>query len=556
MTVGRSTEVSQRERDEVKRIIKRLDQLKSDRANFEAHWQKIAKVVMPFDMSFLSQYQTEGVDTDPRVYDSTGIHSNELLASGFYSLLTNPASPWFDLSVANQKLANNSAVKRWLADVTRIMAYEIQRPQSGFTTSLHEGYRSYGAYGNMCMFVTEKKDLTGLQINSLPLSECYFAENAEGQIGSLYRVYRRTVLQLVEAFGKANLHPEIVKAYDDGELSTKFEILHVVAPNIEADPLSIKAAKAMPYKSTYVDTKHGLVIQESGYNERPFMAARFYKASHETYGRGPGSNALPDLRMLQQIVSTNLRAAQKMIDPALMIPDQGFVSPISTKPAAINYYRTGSMDPKGVVPMQTGGRPDLGLDIIKDLQMRIREIFFVDQLQLNIGPQMTATEVMQRTEEKLRLMGPVVGRAENELLSPLIIRCFGILMRAGKFDTPPEELMQPGVKLRIVYTSPIAKAQQQVEANNLTRAMQVLTPFLSFDPAAMDKFNTDKTVEGVCDMYSINPEYLRDDSETAEVRQARAEAQQQAQMAEQIKNAGIGMNNIASGMDTLGQMEQ
>ena len=122
MTVGRSTEVSQQERDEVKRIIKRLDQLKSDRANFEAHWQKIAKVVMPFDMSFLSQYQTEGMDTDPRVYDSTGIHSNELLASGFYSLLTNPASPWFDLSVANQKLANNSAVKRWLADVTRIMA--------------------------------------------------------------------------------------------------------------------------------------------------------------------------------------------------------------------------------------------------------------------------------------------------------------------------------------------------------------------------------------------------------------------------------------------------
>ena len=51
----------------------------------------------------------------------------------------------------------------------------------------------------------------------------------------------------------------------------------------------------------------------------------------------------------------------------------------------------------------------------------------------------------------------------RDSLSPLIIRCFGILMRAGKFDTPPEELMQPGVKLQIVYTSPIAKAQQQVE---------------------------------------------------------------------------------------------
>lgn len=553
---GRTSDPSQQERELVKRLTGRFSRLKSERSNFEAHWHKIAQVVMPFDQSFLASENSEGQDMDARIFDSTGIHANELLASGFYSLLTNPSSPWFDLSVANQSLAQETSIRRWLADVTRIMAYEIQRPQSGFTTSLHEGYRGYGAYGNMVLFATEKRDLTGLQINALPLSECYFAENAEGHIGTLYRKYKRTILQLVETFGKQRLHKDIVKKYNEGVLNDKINVLHVVTPNVEANAMKIKAAEALPYKSIYIDLEHNLIIQESGYHECPFMAARFYKAAHETYGRGPGSNALPDLRMLQQIVSVNLRAAQKIVDPALLIPDEGFVSPLSTKPSAINYYRSGTMDPKSVQPLQTGGRPDIGLDFIKDLQMRIREIFFVDQLQLNTGPQMTATEVLQRTEEKLRLMGPVVGRAETELLSPLIVRCFGILMRAGKFPDPPEELLEPGVKLQIVYTSPIAKAQQQVEANSLTRAMQVLTPFLSFDPTAMDKFDTDRTVEGVCDMYSINPEFLRDEQETAALRQQRAQQQQEAQMAAQIKDAGIGMNNIASGMDTLGQMEQ
>ena len=98
----------------------------------------------------------------------------------------------------------------------------------------------------------------------------------------------------------------------------------------------------------------------------------------------------------------------------------------------------------------TGGRPDLGFDLVQDVRARVREIFFVDQLQLNEGPEMTATEVIQRTEEKMRLMGPVVGRTQTELLGPMLQRVFGLLYRAGKLPPPPPHMLQRGFKLKIV----------------------------------------------------------------------------------------------------------
>ncbi len=46
---------------------------------------------------------------------------------------------------------------------------------------------------------------------------------------------------------------------------------------------------------------------------------------------------------------------------------------------------------------------------------------YQNQLMMQSGPQMTATEVVQRNEEKMRLLGPVLGRLQSEHDSELII---------------------------------------------------------------------------------------------------------------------------------------
>ena len=77
--------------------------------------------------------------------------------------------------------------------------------------------------------------------------------------------------------------------------------------------------------------------------------------------------------------------------------------------------------------------------------------------------QMTAREVMERTQEKLQQLGPVVERLLSEFLNPIIERVYSVLDRAGVF--PPvedEELLDQlnGQEVKIEYISPLAQAQK------------------------------------------------------------------------------------------------
>jgi len=175
-------------------------------------------------------------------------------------------------------------------------------------------------------------------------------------------------------------------------------------------------------------------------------------------------------------------------------------------------------------------------------------MFFVDQLQLNTGPQMTATEVMQRTEEKLRLMGPLLGRVQPEFLGPLIQRVYGQLQRSGKFPDPPPELTN--TPLKIVYTSPIARAQEQVQANGLLRSFEILRDVWERNPESLDILNTDELTKDVFEMFSVNPRFINSDKDVKARRTARAEAEKKKETAENMSKMGQGMAGMGQASDT------
>ena len=77
---------------------------------------------------------------------------------------------------------------------------------------------------------------------------------------------------------------------------------------------------------------------------------------------------------------------------------------------------------------------------MKENQLRtaIRQAYYSDQLQLQEGPQMTATEVQVRYELMQRLFN--ISRFQSEFLNPLIERVFGIMFRAGALLPEPESI--------------------------------------------------------------------------------------------------------------------
>jgi hypothetical protein len=96
------------------------------------------------------------------------------------------------------------------------------------------------------------------------------------------------------------------------------------------------------------------------------------------YGRSPAMNALPDVKMLNTMSKTTIKAAQKQIDPPLMVPDDGFVLPVRTVPGGLNFYRSGTRE--RIEPLNIGANNPIGLQMEEQRRKAIRENFFVDQL--------------------------------------------------------------------------------------------------------------------------------------------------------------------------------
>jgi len=282
----------------------------------------------------------------------------------------------------------------------------------------------------------------------------------------------------------------------------------------------------MPFESIYFEYKGGNELSVSGFKEFPFVVPRYLKASNEVYGRSPAMTALPDVKMLNEMCKVTIKAAQKQVDPPLLVPDDGFLLPVRTVPGGLNFYRSGTRD--RIEPLNIGANNPLGLNMEEQRRNAIREVFYVNQLQLQQGPQMTATEVIQRNEEKMRLLGPVLGRLQSELLRPLIDRTFNILLRNNQFPQAPESLS--GVNIDIEYVSPLAKAQKSTELQSIMRGIEILGSLANAAPV-FDYINFDNLVKHVADIVGMPQKLLKSQGEVTAMRdQQQQQQQEQAQM--------------------------
>lgn len=519
-------------------ILKRYEKLKSARMNWDAHWEDIANFIIPKKDNIYG-FVTKGDKKHNMLFDGTSIHVNELLASALHGLLTNPSIQFFDFTTRDADVDGIDEVMVWKQLIVRKIHQVLAN--SNFHTEIHEIFLDLGSFGTGLLRISED-DLTLVRFDSKPIYEAYIQENNLGIIDTVYRKFKWTAKQIVEEFGEEKT-PKSVTDKLIVAPAEEFEIIHAVGPRDNA--LSEKQAgsenpKGFPFASFHVLVKDGTVLKESGFREFPYAVPRWSKISGEIYGRSPGMKALPDIRMLNQVMKTTIRAAQNVIAPPLMVPDDGAGRPVNMRPNGINYYRAGTQD--RIAPIVTNGRIDLGEAMAEQIRMRVRQAFFIDQLQLNEGPQMTATEVVQRTEEKVRLLAPILSRLNAELLSPLVERVYGILLRKGEIPEPPQEIA--GRNLEVVFSSTIAKAQKSAELETITRLIQTTAPILQAQPESMDNFDGDGTLRYVGQVLNAPTELFRTKREVKKIREGRQQQAQQAEQAAQEQHDAEVVNKI------------
>ena len=282
----------------------------------------------------------------------------------------------------------------------------------------------------------------------------------------------------------------------------------------------------------------------SGYEEQSLFTPRWLKSTGEIYGRCPGINSMPDTKMLQEMMKETLISAQLNNRPPVIVSEEQMFEPLATVPGGVLYARRGQ-EPK---PYNPGSKPQIAFDIIEDVRARIQKSFYIDRTMLAQGTQATATEILKIVEEKLRSMGPILGRMQSEILGPMITRAFNLLMRRGKIDNPPElnldsEEEYYDLDISVEYVSPLAMAQRQQVAENITRALVNSEGFFGLDANSAQNIDADKGVRDVWEMFGV-ANILRSKSDVVEMRE-KDELARSEEMQKQEAMEGLSMANAA-----------
>nr|WP_321260115.1 portal protein [uncultured Pseudodesulfovibrio sp.] len=506
-------------------LLTRFSGLEEARQPWVSSWQELTEYMLPRKNSFTSiggSNSFRGQTGDERIFDSTPMHALELLASSLGGLLTNPSLPWFDISVKDRQLGDNADVRTFLQEARERMVAVFNAEDSGFQTHVHELYLDVALLGTAVMYVEADNEMI-VRFSTRPLGEVYVAESVRGQVDTVYRKYEISARQAIQEWG-VNCSDETKRKAED-KPDEKVEILHAVYPRSDRDPRGLGVMN-FPYASVYMETKNNHIVEETGYLEMPYMVPRWAKAAGETYGRGPGQTALSDTRVLNAMACTALMAAEKMSDPPLMVPDDGFLGPVRSGPGGLSYYRAGSSDRIEALPVHV----DLGAteEMMNQRRESIRRIFLGDQIAPE-GPAVTATEAVIRQSEKMRVLGPVLGRLQTEFLSPLIKRVFRIMLRSGGLPAFPQGLTPDDLDVR--YTSPVARAQKQYEAQGLSQTMEYLGPLVGGADAfgIMDNFDTDRMARHVAELFDTPSDYLKPEQDVAAAREGKTKAAGSAQ---------------------------
>jgi len=536
-------------------IKKRLSRMASDRGTWEDHWQEILDYVMPRKAD-VTLFRSKGEKRSEVLFDSTAITANNLLAASLQGTLTSPSLQWFHIKMRDTDLNLDRDTQLWLEDSAKRM-YEAFN-ENNFNTEVHELYLDLTSIGTGALFVEEGSKgyaETGIHFNSLHISEYYVQENNAGYVDTLYRRYKLSARQAVQEFGEDNVGEKIKEAAKE-KPEKQFNFIHAVEPLEDYERALGKATTKLPFHSCHVCEEDKMVVRTGGYNEFPYLVPRWSKATGEIFGRSPSYNALPDIKTLNKAVELGLKAWTKQLDPPLLVQDDGVIGKVRMTPGGITVIRSDA----AVKPLQTGTNWQITDLLTQQLRTAIRQAYYSDQLQLQQGPQMTATEVQVRYELMQRLLGPTLGRFQSEFLNPLVERVFGIMYRAGAFLEPPELIT--GEKIDIEYVGPLARSQRMEEAVAVERLYNLTMQVAQADPQILDIINHDQAIRMRAELLGVPKSILRGVAEVEEIRQQRAEKQQmqqemmmQQQQAEATQKNAQAMTEVSK-PDTKATMEE
>lgn len=363
------------------------------RAPWLARWDAAMRYTMPTN------------DTDvATLFDATAADAVDNLAASIYSLMTPPESLWLTLIPESDASPDADAATA---------ALRANLNDSNFYTTIHQCYLDLVILGTACLFMAETPigASSAFSFTAVPMRDIAILPNA---------VFHIATMPACEVLEK---YPTWTPPAD-------------IADQIKRDPAtplrlvqSLIGTEFTAWLDVGGDIENNIVARGT-FETNPYIIFRWSVLSGEQYGRGPVLRALPDIKTANKVVELVLKNATIAVSGIWQADDDGVINlnNINLTPGAIIPKAVGS---SGLTPLSSGADFDVSQIILKDLRERIRHALLADRLGLLSEKEMTATEIMARNSDMMRILGATYGRLLHEFIRPLTDRGLQILSRRG-----------------------------------------------------------------------------------------------------------------------------
>ncbi len=517
----------------LKHLSERMSVLKGRRQSWEPSWREISRFIQPRRGQYFIQpnQNNRGTQNNTAILDNTGLMALRTLTAGMMSGITSPARPWFRLGIPDREVMALASVKAWLDDCGEHMRMVFNA--GNLYSALPVIYEELGLFGSACAIVEfDREDV--IRLYTMSAGEYWLGVDHRGRVDTLYRRLMMSHRQIVARWGEEAAGTEIAAKSKTSEADSEIAILHAIEPNTAFEKGRLDWA-GKPFRSVYwrEGSTEGEFISRQGYSEFPVLAPRWAPIGSDPYSKGPGHDALPDVKSLQIFTKRLHNAIDKHVNPPMGAHISLKSSASSVLPGAMNYFTTQEKG-AGMWPLYQPA-PSSIAEVrvqIADTRQLIKSAFFADLFLMfdqmeGVQPR-NQLEISVRKEEKMQMLGPVLENLHEDLLQPLVQRTFTIMSENRMFREPPEELH--GYPLEVELISILAQAQKAADLGSIERLWQFAGSIAGIKPEILDKLDADESIDVYSDKLGSPSSVVVSDDTVKAIRAARAkqEAAQQA----------------------------
>jgi hypothetical protein len=294
-----------------------------------------------------------------------------------------------------------------------------------------------------------------------------------------------TAAEWLKKFGE-KLNPDGAVAKAANSIQDRNRQVHVHPwrdgePRLVADrdgPAAAQAALAVGV----AERNRGVPGQRRLADSDPYTAFRGRRRANEMYGREGGDEALEEAQMVQRVRVAVIRSMEKGIDPLMLLPSDGVVTPPTNEPSGAMVVDRELMMGRGdpIRYLKHEGRPDIGQEFLRDnCYASIDRAFSKDLMTLPREPRMLDSQIIGLQEEASRGIVPIVA----PLFAPMgrfIARIADIAQRQGRLRAPPPQAR--GLDISIEFKNPLEHAARLSEVRAFMQLLSIAAQAAQVDP--------------------------------------------------------------------------